>query len=95
MFFRIERSGPLGGGPARANPHSGSASRAMITASYRGNGCVSFARQGFPYFRTFDDPLPAFCARFARTTSPCESRVCKTERKQNLRSFLSSSISSR
>ena len=55
MFFRIERSGPLGGGPARANPHSGSASRAMITASYRGNGCVSFARQGFPYFRTFDD----------------------------------------
>jgi len=60
MFFRIERSGPLGGGPARANPRPGSAIRAMITACYRGNGCVLFARLDFPYFRTIRQSAAAF-----------------------------------
>ena len=60
MFFRIERSGPLGGGPARANPNPGSAIRAMITACYRGNGCVLFARLDFPYFRTIQHSAAAF-----------------------------------
>ena len=95
MFFRIERSGPLGGGPARANPNPGSAIRAMITACYRGNGCVLFARLDFPYFRTIQHPAAAFARDSLGPPVRVNLESDTTERKQNLRSFLSSSISPR
>ena len=56
MFFRIERSGPPDGGPARANPSPGSAIWPMITAFHGGHGCVS--------------PFPAISARPTKTLQP-------------------------
>ena len=48
MFFRIERSGPPGGGPAHANPSPGSATRPMITAFHRDH-VLCFALRKFLY----------------------------------------------
>jgi len=48
MFFRIERSGPPGGGPARANTSPGSAIRPMITVFHRDH-VLCFALRKFLY----------------------------------------------
>jgi hypothetical protein len=48
MFFRIERSGPPGGGPAHANPSPGSTIRPMITVFYRDH-VLCFAPRKFLY----------------------------------------------
>jgi hypothetical protein len=48
MFCRIERSGPPGGGPARANTSPGSAIRPMITVFHRDH-VLCFALRKFLY----------------------------------------------
>jgi hypothetical protein len=78
MFFRIERSGPPGGGPASANPSPGSTIWPMITVFYRDH-VLCFAPRKLLY-QGLQGKLISL-ARFsdARTTNLCESAkpICK------------------